>query len=122
MQIEVNIQKGIPPDPTTHHVHFRLMRHSLLPLASSTGEGGSNADTVLASGLLVQGDVVVQLSGLLINLGLVGITTLSSLDLQGQHLELKLQDLVLDLAVLERRGVARGSSDLVVESTSVSLG
>jgi hypothetical protein len=78
----------------------------------------------LASHRLVLGDVLVQLL-LLLSQFLGRILALSSLNLQSQHLELQLEDLVLDLASLQRlplgRVLASGSLDGLVESAGLGL-
>lgn len=77
----------------------------------------------IASGLLVGGDVGVELLLLGGDLGRVVLAGLGLLDLEVEDLELELEDLVLDLSDLEGVGVgAAGGGDGVVEAASVDLG
>ena len=86
-------------------------------------EGVSHPNSLLSSRRLVQLDVVVQLTHLLGEL-LIIWTALSCLDLDGKDLKLKLQDLVLDLAVLQGGcfSIICGSIDPFIEATSTDLG
>lgn len=75
--------------------------------------------------LLVGRDIGVELLLLLGNLVRVVVAALGGLNLQGQHLELQLEHLVLDLADLQGlAGVAvlAGLLDGVVEAAVVRLG
>ena len=77
----------------------------------------------LAGGVLVELDVLVELGGLLVNLGAVVLAVDGLVDLQSQDLKLELQHLVLNLTDLQGVGsVAGGSIDGVIEATGVCLG
>ncbi len=68
-------------------------------------------------------DVIVELGGLLVNLGRVIFASLRLVDLQAQHLQLQLEHLVLDLADLQ--GISSsttGGGDGIVEAAGVRLG
>jgi hypothetical protein len=79
----------------------------------------SHARTSLPSRLLVQRDIVVQLLLLLGNLSGIAFA-LRLLDLQRGRLQKQLEHLVLDLAVLQRRGgTAARRRDGTVEGVSL---
>lgn len=97
--------------------------HGSVPLPSNDRLfAKANSLTLLARRSLVQSNVRVQLGLLLRNL-IRDILTLRLLNLQRQHFRRQLEDLVLDLAVLERSsfGVRGSSIDSRVESVGLGI-
>ena len=72
---------------------------------------------------LIQRNIIIQLSHLLIDLRLIRIT-LRRLNLQDQNFQLQFQHLVLDLPVLQGGGfgVVGGGVDAFVESSGANFG
>lgn len=99
-----------PPLPQFSHTHLRssLELDRLARLAGALGVGR---------------DVGVELLLLLRDLGGVVLAALRLVDLQAQHLELELEDLVLDLADLQGVGGRAGRRlEGLVEAARVRLG
>jgi hypothetical protein len=96
---------------------------SLFGMSSSTTERVSDTNSFFTGSLFVLCNVVVQLGGLLIQFGLVRVA-LSCLDIQGNNLQLQLQNLVLDLSTLQSRSllVVCGGSNSFIEAASTDFG